>query len=538
MNGCSTSASVTLTEPTPLSATLTAATKPSGHHVSCTKGEDGEIDLTVSGGIPPYRFNWSSGQFTEDVTGLKAGYHEVHIRDANGAELAIGETLMEPDPIDVGLSSPLYPNEYNVSCHSCYNGTVNSTVSGGAGGYQYFWEGPSGPAGSTANLSSAGEKEYNLTVIDANGCKGGAEIPLKLPERDDWTMSGNAGIGPDQFIGTTDANDLVLKVNNQPQLRLRADGTTEIMQQLRLSGLSEAQVDNSWQANQMLLLQPNGTVVTAAAPPPPPPDDPFPIWPDDVVQPACAQSSTGGFIEDWTYAPDKIYVQCPFVNVGIGTNSPAAKLDVRGQTYSSSLSVNTFESPARFTVRSGGTQNAIEVQTADETACFRVLANGSTVVGKDLTEAGDQAAIYFGNEDHRITAEWGEGLSFSTFGADNALVIEEGTGKVIIGGQTIVSGPHADSRFSVDGKLVAKEIVVTTDASYWADFVFADDYELRSLSEVEMFIEKNGHLPDVPSASEVKAVGQDLGEMNATILRKIEELTLYVIELEKKLNEK
>ena len=81
------------------------------------------------------------------------------------------------------------------------------------------------------------------------------------------------------------------------------------------------------------------------------------------------------------------------------------------------------------------------------------------------------------------------------------------------------------------GKLIAREIEVTTNG--WADFVFADDYELASLSEVEKFIEENNHLPNVPSEKEVTEEGLNLGDMDAILLRKIEELTLYMIELKK-----
>mgnify|MGYP000748724498 CR=1 FL=1 len=74
------------------------------------------------------------------------------------------------------------------------------------------------------------------------------------------------------------------------------------------------------------------------------------------------------------------------------------------------------------------------------------------------------------------------------------------------------------------------EIVVETG---WADFVFEDDYQLRSLEEVESYIAENGHLPDVPSAQHVEENGVTVGEMEATLLQKVEELTLYMIELKK-----
>jgi hypothetical protein len=70
----------------------------------------------------------------------------------------------------------------------------------------------------------------------------------------------------------------------------------------------------------------------------------------------------------------------------------------------------------------------------------------------------------------------------------------------------------------------------------WADYVFESDYHLKSLSEVEAYIEQNGHLPDVPSAEEVEVNGIELGEMNVKLLEKIEELTLYIIQQQKQID--
>jgi hypothetical protein len=87
-------------------------------------------------------------------------------------------------------------------------------------------------------------------------------------------------------------------------------------------------------------------------------------------------------------------------------------------------------------------------------------------------------------------------------------------------------------RLAIAGKAVAEEIVVKLQAN-WPDYVFEKDYELPPLEEVEEYIQANNHLPDVPTAEEVKANGLSLGEMNAILLKKVEELTLYVIELKK-----
>jgi len=83
----------------------------------------------------------------------------------------------------------------------------------------------------------------------------------------------------------------------------------------------------------------------------------------------------------------------------------------------------------------------------------------------------------------------------------------------------------------VDGTITAKEVVVTVEG--WSDFVFEKDYNLMPLNEVEQHVKEKKHLPGIPSAEEVAADGVSVGEMQAKLLQKVEELTLYVIELKK-----
>jgi hypothetical protein len=89
-------------------------------------------------------------------------------------------------------------------------------------------------------------------------------------------------------------------------------------------------------------------------------------------------------------------------------------------------------------------------------------------------------------------------------------------------------------RLAVEGTIGAREVKVTLDS--WSDFVFNCDYKLKDLEEVEIFINKNKRLPDIPSEKDVIENGVNLGEMDAKLLQKIEELTLYVIEMNKRVN--
>jgi len=90
-------------------------------------------------------------------------------------------------------------------------------------------------------------------------------------------------------------------------------------------------------------------------------------------------------------------------------------------------------------------------------------------------------------------------------------------------------------KLAVKGNVIAEEIVVKLYAD-WPDFVFTKEYGLMDLNQVENYINENSHLPNVPSANEVKEKGINLGEMDAILLQKIEELTLYVIDLKKEID--
>jgi hypothetical protein len=93
--------------------------------------------------------------------------------------------------------------------------------------------------------------------------------------------------------------------------------------------------------------------------------------------------------------------------------------------------------------------------------------------------------------------------------------------------------PSPKYKLDVAGSIRAKEIKVELAAGTLPDFVFKPDYNLRKLDEVESFIKKNGHLPEIPSAKEVEKNGLAVGEMQAKLLQKVEELTLYVIDIKK-----
>ncbi len=110
------------------------------------------------------------------------------------------------------------------------------------------------------------------------------------------------------------------------------------------------------------------------------------------------------------------------------------------------------------------------------------------------------------------------------------------TGRVGIGTTntpTIIGGQNISAyRLFVAGGILTEEVRVRTG---WADYVFAEDYELPTLTEVGEYIDENGHLPNVPSAEQVEEEGIEIGEITRIQQEKIEELTLYMIEMQKEI---
>ncbi len=140
-----------------------------------------------------------------------------------------------------------------------------------------------------------------------------------------------------------------------------------------------------------------------------------------------------------------------------------------------------------------------------------------------------------------VLAGTGYGTTFSRYdGSIQTDMRINNKGKVIIGKSLIATNNAPDGYllFVEKGILTEKlKVANSSDPANWADFVFNEDYELMPLHKVESFIKKNKHLPEIPSAEEVSKEGIDVAAMDAKLLQKIEELTLYVIKQQKEIDE-
>jgi len=138
-----------------------------------------------------------------------------------------------------------------------------------------------------------------------------------------------------------------------------------------------------------------------------------------------------------------------------------------------------------------------------------------------------------------------KGLFFSSYGQGADIRFQTGNGwddrpnsSLLLSnnGNVGIGTLNPDMKLTVNGNIHAKEVKIDLNIPV-PDYVFKDNYELRSLEELEKFIIENSHLPEIPSAEEFKQNGVMQAEMDMNLLKKIEELTLYTIEQEKKINE-
>ncbi|MGF7076233.1 hypothetical protein [Mucilaginibacter sp. 3215] len=193
--------------------------------------------------------------------------------------------------------------------------------------------------------------------------------------------------------------------------------------------------------------------------------------------------------------------------LGIGTTAPQGALHVNGMS-----------------VFAGNWSN---LDNRNNTVSLNFLANtGQMVLGWNRTQA-DGETDFIANQGAGTVG----GFAFYNHNNSNnesQLLYIRGDGNVAIG----TSDPKG-YKLAVNGSVIATSVTVKLYGS-WADYVFKPTYKLQPLAEVKSYIDQNQHLPEIPSADEVEKNGQNLGEMNKLLLKKVEELTLYAIENERK----
>ncbi len=220
----------------------------------------------------------------------------------------------------------------------------------------------------------------------------------------------------------------------------------------------------------------------------------------------------------------------PDGKVGIGTASPEDALQV-GDAHKKLAVGSAYDSDLEYGTSYLGF-NAARSGTGWNTYGDAANNGGAVIYG---TIHGDISFI-------PVPTTGGSGqtnISDNNLLANRAMEIRAG-GEVVIGTSSNFSNCTDCSDYKLfvtEGIRTEKVKVDLASANDWADDVFEDDYALQSLEEVDQYIASNGHLPNVPSAKEVEEHGVDLAKMDATLLRKIEELTLYILDQNKMIQE-
>ena len=271
---------------------------------------------------------------------------------------------------------------------------------------------------------------------------------------------------------------------------------------------------------------------------------------EDIALKAVDQTvSLGGTATVLSYAnlgyntTGLVFIDAPVSHVGVWGNASATSNSAAVYANTTSTGTSNYGVVAK-SAGAGTTNYGIWAKASGASTNYAGYFDGDVEVnGTDqtLTVSGTNPYIQManaGSDIGYIRANGSDMMVATNSGVTGKLILRanginsmyiDQNGSIVMGSTAII--PKSGYKLSVDGKVVCEELLV--QLSPWPDYVFNADYKLKPLSEVESFIQTNNHLPGMPNAKEVETEGLNVGEMQKLMMEKIEELTLYMIELQK-----
>jgi hypothetical protein len=218
-------------------------------------------------------------------------------------------------------------------------------------------------------------------------------------------------------------------------------------------------------------------------------------------------------------------------NVGIGTSSPGGKLDINqaggqlrlsGGTVAGGVFTNSADQLYVADWNTGTKGLVINMTNGNVgiggSPVYKTVISNNGAAGLEIDPTGQQFSGGVGIQTYNRTTS-----TYTPFQIYSSKL-------VLAGGNVGIGTSNPDYPLTVNGSIHAKEVRVDLSVP-GPDYVFDKNYKLTPLEEIKSYIDQNKHLPDVPSASEMEKNGVQMGEMNMILLKKIEELTLHMIEM-------
>jgi gliding motility-associated-like protein len=177
-NGCSSQDTLTITEPSALSLSVSTLTNVFGNQIDCYGDSSGVLFSAVAGGVGTYSYSWNTGASQDSIYNLGAGTYWVTAQDANGCTITDSITLTQPSlPFSTVASNLSNYNGFGISCNGANDGSISVLAQGSNAPYSYAWSN----GATTASQSNLGQGTYSVVVTDSLGCVSNASVVITEP---------------------------------------------------------------------------------------------------------------------------------------------------------------------------------------------------------------------------------------------------------------------------------------------------------------------------------------------------------------------